>query len=285
MLEVIPIFRHAIVNECIARVDSATRGHIGASLLPKPTPLSTLEKRALSNRLLVISALALALASVAPRLAAQNSAPEAAHSAAASEGFLRYHPDLRWRKVGLERYEAGRPDKAFDAFVRSSRYADKGSQAMVAEMYWNGDGTSIDRARAYAWMDLAAERGYKDFTAIREHYWSSLDERERERALSVGKDIYAEYGDDVAKPRLERKIDQGRRQTTGSRTGFKGALTVLLPGNGNWIRLDGEQFYNDKFWQPERYFEWQDQLWREPYRGRVEVGAVVEDNQDKPARQ
>jgi hypothetical protein len=247
------------------------------------TPI--LEKAHLSTRLIAISILALAIASTAPQLAAQNSAPQAAHSAAASEGFLRYHPDLRWRKVGLERYEAGLHDKALDAFIRSSRYADKGSQAMVAEMYWNGEGTAVDRARAYAWMDLAAERGYKDFTAIREHYWNSLDKHERERALSVGKDIYADFGDDVARPRLERKINQGRRQTTGSRTGFKGALTVMLPGNGNWIRLDGEQYYNDRFWQPELYFEWQDQIWREPYRGRVEVGAITEDDQDKPVRQ
>lgn len=238
----------------------------------------------MSKRLLVISAVALALASVAPRLFAENSAPSPAHVAAASEGFLRYHPDLRWRKVGLERYEAGLHDKALAAFIRSSRYADKGSQAMVAEMYWNGEGTGVDRARAYAWMDLAAERGYKDFTAIREYYWAALDAGERERALDVGKDIYAEFGDEVAKPRLERKIDQGRRQTTGSRTGFKGALTVMLPGNGNWVRLDGEQYYSDQFWQPELYFEWQDQIWREPYRGRVEVGAVTEDGKDEPAR-
>ena len=51
---------------------------------------------------------------------------------------------------------------------------------------------------------------------------------------------------------------------------------MLLPGNGSWITLDGEQYYNDKFWQPELYFEWQDQIWREPYKGRVEVGAVTE---------
>lgn len=230
----------------------------------------------MQQRYLVMGALALALACAAPRLLATNPAPDAPHAAAASEGFLEYHPDLRWRKIGLERYEEGRLDTALEAFIRSSRYADKGSQAMVAEMYWKGEGTEVDRAQAYAWMDLAAERGYKDFLAVREHYWAALDEAERKRALAVGQGIYADFGDDVAKPRLERKIDQGRRKTTGSRTGFKGALTVLLPGNGNWITLDGEQYYNDKFWQPELYFEWQDQIWREPYKGRVEVGAVTE---------
>ncbi|HWS25001.1 MAG TPA: hypothetical protein VN259_00380, partial [Xanthomonadales bacterium] len=129
----------------------------------------------MKHRYFVIGALALALASVAPRLLATNPAPEAPHAVATSEGFLQYHPDLRWRKIGLERYEQGKFDVALDAFVRSSRYADKGSQAMVAEMYWKGEGTDVDRARAYAWMDLAAERGYKDFLAVREHYWASLN--------------------------------------------------------------------------------------------------------------
>jgi uncharacterized protein len=227
----------------------------------------------LIRKLLSITLL-VALGLGATHVQARNSKPEAAHAAAASEGFLEYHPDLRWRKEGLGLYEDGHLDKALSALIRSSRYADKGSQAMVAEMYWKGEGTPIDRSTAYAWMDLAAERGYKDFLAVREHYWSELSPEEQARALKVGQQIYAEFGDDVAKPRLEHKINKGRKLTTGSRTGYKGAVTVMLPGNGSWITLDGEQYYSDKFWQPERYFEWQDQLWREPYRGKVEVGDV-----------
>lgn len=234
-------------------------------------------------RVLATSALALAWVMATPSAHAINKHADPAHAAAASEGFLQYHPDLRWRKEGLGRYEDGKLQLALQAFMRSSRYADKGAQAMVAEMYWKGEGTDADKATAYAWMDLAAERGYKDFLAVREHYWSQLSPEERERALAVGQQVYAEYGDDVAKPRLERKINQGRRHTTGSRTGFKGALTVLLPGNGDWITLDAEQYYSDKFWQPERYFEWQDQIWREPYRGKVEVGAVSEMTPEQPA--
>jgi uncharacterized protein len=233
----------------------------------------------------IIAAIALSIGAC-PMLHAVNAAPDPAHVAAASEGFLQYHPDLRWRKVGLGHYEDGRLDLAMEALKRSARYADKGSQAMVAEMYWNGEGTTADRAAAYAWMDLAAERGYKDFLAVRENYWSNLSLEEQTRALEIGQEVYAEYGDEVAKPRLERKINKGRRGTTGSRTGFKGALTVLLPGNGGWISLDAEQYYNDKFWQPEQYFEWQDQLWQEPYRGRVEVGAATaEDSADQPAQE
>ena len=171
-------------------------------------------------------------------------------------------------------------------FQQAARWGDKLSQAMLAELYWQGEGVKQDRARAYAWMDLAAERGYKDFLAVREHYWSELSPEEQKRALEIGQQVYADYGDEVAKPRLEKTINKGRRGTTGSRTGFKGALTVLLPGNGNWISLDAEQYYSDKFWQPEQYFEWQDQLWQEPYRGRVEVGAVTtEDASESSARE
>lgn len=230
----------------------------------------------MKHRILVASALALALAAVAPRALALNPDAEKPHVAAMTEGFLKYHPDLRWRRIGLQRFEDGDHADALNAFIRSSRFADKGAQAMVAEMYWTGQGTPVDRALAYAWMDLAAERGYKDFLKIRERYWNQLDDAERSRALDVGKEIYAEYGDEVAKPRLSRQIEKGRRNVTGSRTGFVGSMTVLVPGNGTWITLDGTQYYEDRFWKPEQYFEWQDQIWREPYRGVVEVGEITQ---------
>lgn len=214
-----------------------------------------------------------------------NTNPDPAHVAATSEGFLYAHPDLRWRKHALRLYEDGKLDLALVALKRSARYADKGSQALVAEMYWNGEGATADHALAYVWMDLASERAYKDFLAIRERYWSQLSADERARALEIGQSIFAEFGDDVAKPRLARKINAGRRSTTGSRTGFKGSLKVLLPGNGSWVELDGEQYYNDTFWQPELYFEWQDQMWREPYRGRVEIGEMTrEAHTNTPAK-
>lgn len=224
-------------------------------------------------RTLVLSLVAAgALMALAPSIHAK--APDPAHAAAASEGFLKYHPDLRWRKVGLESYEEGRLTEALNHFKRSSRYADKGAQAMVAEMYWKGEGVGADPAAAYAWMDLAAERNYKDFAKLREYYWSKLDTVGRQRALDLGAEVYAEYGDEVAKPRLAKQLDKGRKQLTGSRTGFKGAVTVIIPSNGTMITLDAEQYYKDQFWQPEQYFEWQDQVWKDPYRGTVEVGEV-----------
>jgi uncharacterized protein len=189
-------------------------------------------------------------------------------------GFLRYHPDLKHRMQGIEAHEAGDHALALREFIAASHYADKASQAMVAEMLWHGIGATADRPAAYAWADLAAERHYKSFLLQRERYWATLDEAEREAALTVGQAIYSEYGDDVAKPRLEKLLRRGSREVTGSRVGFVGNLTIMVPGPNGWTSIDGSTYYADRYWRPDEYFKWQDEVWNEPPSGRVDVGPL-----------
>lgn len=189
-----------------------------------------------------------------------------------SEGFMAAHPDMRWRVEGLNAFEAGRHEDAAAYFRRAARFADKPAQAMLAEMLWDGRGVERNRAQAYAWMDLAAERHYRPFLIQRERYWNALDAGERERALEFGRSLYAEFGDDVAKPRLERLLTRAKRNVTGSRVGNVGALTIMVPGpGGQWERISGEEYYSDKLWVPEQYWAWQDRTWKEPGTGRVDV--------------
>jgi len=192
-----------------------------------------------------------------------------------SEAFLAAHPDLKNRTRGMEAYEAGEFEDALRWFRLAARYADKPSQAMVGEMLWKGEGGGRDPALAYAWMDLAAERGYPGFTAVREHYWEQLDEAQRGQALARGQEVYAEYGDAVAQPRIAAVLRRARGRTTGSRTGFVGALRVIVPGPGGTTReIDGSQFYDRKFWDPARYQAWHDSTWARPRIGRVTVGEL-----------
>ncbi|MBS7457102.1 tetratricopeptide repeat protein [Coralloluteibacterium stylophorae] len=192
-----------------------------------------------------------------------------------SAGFLAAHPDLQWRNEGVRAWREGDRARALELFLRAAHYGDKASQAMVAEMYWLGEGVGRDRPRAYAWMDLAAERMYRRFLVRREQYWAELDEAERERALAVGEDIYADYGDAVAKPRLERVLARARRTVTGTRTGFVGTLQVQVVGPGGTpIVIDGARFYDPQYWEPERYWAWQDDVWQAPPKGRVTVGEL-----------
>lgn len=189
--------------------------------------------------------------------------------------FLAAHPDLYWREQGVADYERGRYGEAMTAFRRAARHADKTSQAMIAQMLWNGDGEPANRALAYVWADLAAERGYPQFIATRERFWNELSADERRAALAAGPAVFDEYADDVAKRRQERALIVAKRKVTGSRLGHVGTLEVqerLQP----WLayKTDGAIYYADRYWKPEQYWRWQDRTWTQPPEGKVEVGPI-----------
>ena len=194
-----------------------------------------------------------------------------------SAGFLSAHPDLRFRLHGLKELNSNNAEDAFGYFQRASYYGDKPSQGMVAEMLWEGRGVAQDRALAYAWMDLAAERGYEGFTILRERYWKALTDSDRLRAVEAGQDVYARYGDDAASPRLATVLRRERGKQTGSRTGFTGSLKILVPGpGGEMLQIDGSDYYDKRYWDPREYRAWHDSVWTKPRTGRVDVGDVVQ---------
>lgn len=236
-------------------------------------------------------ALSLLLASLPFAAAAQNTSsppPDpTADPVMLTAGFLSGHPDLRFRLLGLEEYKKQNFEDALKFFQRAAYYADKPSQGMVAEMLWNGQGAMQDKAQAYAWMDLAAERGYAGFLGLRERYWSDLSEAERDRALAEGQAIYAKYGDAAAQPRIAGVLRRERRQMTGSRTGsLAGNLQIYVPGPGGVQQIDGAKFYDPRYWDPRQYQAWHDAIWMKPRIGRVTVGEVekVPDGATPPSR-
>lgn len=203
----------------------------------------------------------------------------------ASSDFLAYHPDLGNRKIAVEAYGRGSFVVAMDYFRRASRYADKPSQAMVAEMLWKGQGVGMDRPLAYAWMDLAAERKYPSLLAFRERYWQELSAAGQARAIEVGGSVYAEYGDSIAKPRLAVQLRRGRLRATGSHTGFVGNIEIYIPSATGLISgagIPGDQYYAPRFWREREYWAWKDSAWKAPLRGVVDVGPLqnVRDDDD-----
>lgn len=159
----------------------------------------------------------------------QSSQPDLrAQDAQDTDAFLNRHPDLRYRKLGKEAQARGRLEEARRFYRLGARHADKLSQAALAEMWWNGQGGGQDRALAYAWMDLAAERGTEFLLVLRERYWAALTPDEQTRAVQEGQAVYAEFGDTVAQPRLERELRRGLSEVTGSRTGSVGGMRMLV---------------------------------------------------------
>src|SRR3546814_20275176 len=104
-----------------------------------------------------------------------------------------------------------------DHFLRAARYADKPSQAMIAEMHWRGLGVPQDRELGYAWMDLAADRMYPTFVIKRERYWQLLDADQRRNAIDRGHQLPPEYADDAPKPRPAKGPPTAQPRTTRTR--------------------------------------------------------------------
>jgi len=196
--------------------------------------------------------------------------------------FINQHPDLLYRYRGLKAYKQARYGEALFNFKFAAKYADKPAQGMLADMLWKGEGAAVDRAQAYAWIDLAAERGYPSMLIIREKMWSRLTESERKQALVVGEELYKTYGDDVAKPRLEMVLVRGlRKSVTGSRLGFVSTLEISTSDrtaknikSGSLPTFDGAFFYQEKLWQPSEYWQWKDASWKKPAEGNVDIGPL-----------
>jgi len=199
------------------------------------------------------------------------------------------HPDLFYREAGIRAYKDGDKSHAQSLLLKAARFADKPAQALLAAMYWNGDGVPRDRARGYAWMDLAADRGYPDLLASREAFWQQLDAGERRQAQAVGQEIHAEYGDEAGLRRLDGALRRERLNVIGSRTGFGGNSTVRLrsgagPALGHALDtgpavlggtpVRGEQFFSPALWSAAPYASLKDAVWVDAARatGTVQVG-------------
>ena len=202
------------------------------------------------------------------------------------------HPDAYYRKLGIQAYQDGNKQHALQLLLKSASYADKLAQALVATMYWSGDGTAVDRPRAYAWMDLAADRGYRDLLIQRERYWSQLNEAERKQALDIGSEVYAEYSDARGLDRLQLKLSAFAANSAGSHAGFvgngatlyesgwangsraasgaSGSLAATL-GSTNGEAVDDSKLYAADVWNAKTYARLKDVEWN-LQTGHVEVG-------------
>lgn len=202
------------------------------------------------------------------------------------------HPDQSYQQLGFERSLEGSYGDAQRFFRIAARFADKPSQLAIALIHYDGLGVPVDKAAAYAWSDLAAERGYPDFLVVRERIWSELDADGQQRALALGARLYAEYADAVAKPRLEARLHRGLTRATGSRTGavdeslqvsvvrkgYGRAVPGQLSGSGN--ALSGlaasasrvREYYASHRWRPAEYWTRIDEVWLPE--GRVKVGEL-----------
>lgn len=186
------------------------------------------------------------------------------------------HPNELYRIYANKAAASGDWGDAARNFRLAARYADKYSQHRLSMLYWHGVGVGTDRVEAYIWADLAAERGYPQFLAIREKMWTELTAQQQAEVPQRGRKIFDEYADAVAKLRTERAIGQGKRQMTGSRTGFDAGVIVSSIGPGNQLfgSIGGtnlKTMYDASRTDPKKYWAFEDYVWKE---GMVNVGEI-----------
>lgn len=241
----------------------------------------------------LLAAVLLAGCASAPQKDAQRAAAAQAYDMLNRPGVVYGHLDLWNRKQGVASYKSGNKAHALFLFKQAALYGDKPAQAMIASMYWSGDGVAQNRPLAYAWMDLAADRGYPKLLRQRELYWRALSAGQRRQALTIGKTIYAKYGDAVATKRIARNLGKIHTMVTGSHTGFAGNLevTVLAGGLGPDVyrgrHSDGSKFYAPSATSVTAYQSLKDRAWTLPnyYNGTVTVDPLqhVQGDKAKPS--
>lgn len=192
-----------------------------------------------------------------------------------TQRMLQAHPDVANRLLAVDLIDRGLDEQAQDALRGAARYADKPSQALLAERYWTGEGTRQDKVLGYAWMHLAAERDYPLFRSKRDAYWRNLSEEQRQLAAATVSELASTYADLHAKPRAAEAIDRTRKIVfRGPASAPRHGGSVLIPAADRWQEFSGEFYFNERFWQPDSYFEWTDTLWREAPVGRVDIGEI-----------
>jgi len=129
-------------------------------------------------------------------------------------------------------YYRGQYASAFARYTLAARWANKHAQAWLGWMYLLGRGVERDTKRAWAWMKLAAERGYPEFVEEAENFLINLNRWERIHArLIYYQELLPKYGDKVAIPRTERQMWRRKMEVSGTRLGHIGNLRHGDPTN------------------------------------------------------
>lgn len=170
------------------------------------------------------------------------------------------HPNEMWRVRALIALKRGDLPGTVERLQLASRYADKLSQHSLSLMYWHGVGVEVDRAVAYVWAELAAERDYPTLERARAAMWLKLSDEERTRAAALRPQWMAEYGDAVAKPRMERAMEKALVEVTGSRIGASRDWVQFGSVNGRPVPT-AEEYLAEYRWKPETYWRAEELRW------------------------
>jgi hypothetical protein len=216
---------------------------------------------------------------------AQESEPRPARPGSALFNYNEHMPSYWLMNRGNRLYSIGRHYSAIHFYERAARYADKFGQYNVAVMHLKAEGTDFDPVRAWAWLELSAERGYPMMRKAADDLFDLLDAAQQRQARAIHEqELLPEYGDDVAIPRAQLQMDRERRQSTGSRLGSPAMLGMLriIDYQGDGLSRNGAEYYDPAKWDMQRLVDYETWQMENLARGQVDIGdfEVVEYESD-----
>ena len=84
--------------------------------------------------------------------------------------------------------------RAFALNLRTACAGDKTSQAILGRMYVLGQGTERDELTGYAWIKLAAESGYGQYTSLARRLEHAMAPEQRTAANARAEGMHRDYG-------------------------------------------------------------------------------------------
>lgn len=227
-----------------------------------------------------LAALALVCAGLVTPVAAEES-PQ--RDPGLGLGYGEHVPSAWEMRQGRHKYQSGNFTAAFWHYMNAAVWADKFAQYNIGVMYLRGEGVEFDAVRGWAWLELAAERGYPDMVQAADQLYELLDAEQRaEGERILREELLPDYGDATRVPATARRMERELRKATGSRTGSQAMLSFLRVYDGSGISRRGDEYYAAAKWDFERIVRFETQLMKDLANAGATLGEfrILEDEMD-----
>jgi len=119
--------------------------------------------------------------------------------------FAAHADDAQFERMPSDAYKAMLRDattiydrkdytRAFEMNHRAACAGDKTSQAILGRMYLLGQGTQKDDITGYAWIKLAAEFRFGDFTSLAKKLEDAMTPEQRAKGTAKSDELRKDYG-------------------------------------------------------------------------------------------
>jgi uncharacterized protein len=198
--------------------------------------------------------------------------------------YAEHTPGYQSLIEGSRSYKAGQYASAKSKFKQAAYWADKLAQFNLGVMNYHGHGVRQNQARAWAWFELAAERGYPEMVEMARLVHEDLSETQRARGQRIlEQELRPEYGDDARVEHVARHMERERRRVTGSRTGFVSGNLQIVDRSGR--NRSGDDYFRPEAWDFHQVIELETRVFQALASGKVtltDLEFIDDDDEGQP---